>query len=191
MRYKKRGRTVVTRQELGNFPWEVLKKVEFCFTLSDLYPRMLEFLHFPFPTAEGWQSFPLVANWSDLLNKGEMRYSNGSHPNQPACKLTSDACSEAMYCEDLCFWHRHRMAPVTSIKCACGTFRTTYGDWTGRFQARTYYNLPPATTGAGTYCCGSCWNSDSEAYTCGPMAVGYCCSGRHQSKNLVSLHDDD
>jgi hypothetical protein len=70
---------------------------------------MLEFLHYPPPTADGWSSFPVVRDWHDLLKPEQYPYNNGSSSNQPACELSSQACSSAMYCADLCFWHRYRM----------------------------------------------------------------------------------
>lgn len=82
---------------------------------------------------------------------------------------------------DLCLWHRLRMATVEKVSCGCQEWAVCVGDAIGRQITRKYYNRwdMPVQDVAHLYCCGSCQNRDAETHRCGDMLVCGDCLKQH------------
>jgi hypothetical protein len=98
----------------------------------------------------------------------------GSHVNLK-CSIESECCTEQMSdAEDLCTWHRARMAQHSFTECDCQTFIACVGDSTGRLMFRYYYDcndIPVVDSAGFFYCCSKCANTDNYTHTCGYMKV--------------------
>ena len=113
-----------------------------------------------------------------------------SKPENPACKVHTYGCSEAMK-GDICFWHFYRMGKMKEFMCGCPgkKWKTVVGDSTGRSLARKYYELKDVCTVdfAGHF---SCCGTDYTSFRCGEMRVCSSCKDQHPSLEGVNADGD-
>ena len=115
------------------------------------------------------------------------------------CKINSTSCSKEMSedVNDICAWHRMRMAKHVRLECDCSTWDACDGDAVGRWVFRDYYgcwDIPLIDSIGKFYCCCSCQAGDLETHQCGDMLVGECCKEKHSAcfkLNLLKSSDDD
>ena len=108
-----------------------------------------------------------------------------------ACILASRFC-EGNISENVCEFHRHRMARRTTVQCACKgkVNETLSGDSIGRNLARIYLKLMDRDVPLGicdsagfVYCCSNA--TVCCVYKCGDLSVCQSCVKEHNNNRMV------
>lgn len=142
---------------------------------------MLEYLSFVFPFFEDPYA-PTITTWETLCSPEYNDYSSESGAHNPMCFFSSVSCSKNLFCPDLCFYHKHRIAIFIPVTCNCSSKIGLYGDSIGYFLACSYYGLPTTTPFCReniTTCCFYCANTGTVEYCCHQLYVGPCCRDQH------------